>query len=155
MRRMLSAGLVLWAGALAVPRVPVSDPYAAAPPCRPDTRVARLESFFATYRSPVAPLAADFIAAADQHDLDWRLLPSIAMVESSGGKYFANNNIFGWDSCRTGFASVREGIYFVAARLANSELYRGKGPQQILRTYNPAPDYDDRVGRFMALLGSP
>jgi len=155
MRRMLSARLVLCAGALAVPPVTVSDPFAAQPPCRPDSRVARLESFFASYRSPVAPLAADFIAAADQHDLDWRLLPSIAMVESSGGKYFTNNNIFGWDSCRVGFPSVREGIYFVAARLAKSELYRGKGPEQILRTYNPAPDYDDRVARFMDLLGKP
>lgn len=155
MRRMLSTALVLWAGTLAVPQVPVSDPNATLPPCRPDMRVVRLESFFAGYRSPVAPLAADFIAAADIHDLDWRLLPSIAMVESSGGKYFANNNIFGWDSCRTAFPSVREGIYLVADRLANSELYRGKGPEEILRVYNPAPDYDARVRRFMKLLGTP
>lgn len=155
MKRMLSTGFLLWAGALAVPKVPVSNPYVTEPPCLPDARVARLESFLASYQSPIAPLAADFIAAADLHDLDWRLLPSIAMVESSGGKYFANNNIFGWDSCRTGFASVRDGIYAVAARLANSELYRGKEIAQILRVYNPAPDYHTRVTRFMTLLGSP
>lgn len=155
MKRMLSTGFVLWVGTLALPQVQVSDPLAIEPPCRPDTRVARLESFLAEYGSPVAPLAADFIAAADQHDLDWRLLPSIAMVESSGGKFYARNNIFGWDSCRTGFSSVREGIYVVAARLANSDLYRGKETEEILRLYNPAPDYDARVTRFMELLGTP
>ena len=51
-----------------------------------DPRLVRLEKYFEEKQCPVKPLARDFVAAADRHNLDWRLLPSIAFVESSGGK---------------------------------------------------------------------
>jgi hypothetical protein len=63
-----------------------------------DGRYIRLKTFLEKRKSPVEHLAADFISAADRNQLDWRLLPAIATIESSAGKRYNNNNIFGWDS---------------------------------------------------------
>ena len=75
------------------------------------------------------------------------------MIESSGGKDYRNNNVFGWDSCRESFASVREGIQFVASQLARSDRYKGKNLDGKLRTYNPNPSYPYKVKAVMAAMG--
>src|SRR5437870_3248921 len=64
-------------------------------PAAPDPRTDRLKKFFARLHCPVIYLAADFVHAADDNHLDWRLLPSISVIESGGGKAYKNNNIFG------------------------------------------------------------
>lgn len=120
---------------------------------RKDPRLVRLERFFAKYSCPITPLSRDFLLAADTYNLDWRLLPSIAFVESSGGKAYRNNNIFGWGNADIPFSSVRVGIYTVAERLANSRPYQGKRLQQFLATYNPHEGYGDRVKSVMVQLG--
>lgn len=120
-----------------------------------DIRVGRLKEYFGDRNSPAHELARDFVAAADMYDLDWRLLPSISMMESSGGKRYIKNNILGWDSCRVGFPTIRDGIHFVAERLAVSDLYRGKDVDGILRTYNPYRSYRVRAKRIMNVLGPP
>jgi hypothetical protein len=119
-----------------------------------DPRLRRLQEFFGQRDCPLREAAADFLIAADRNDLDWRLLPSISIIESSGGKDYRKNNVFGWDSCREGFTSVREGIQFVAAQLANSKLYKDKTLDNKLSTYNPLPDYPRRVKAVMHALGS-
>ena len=118
-----------------------------------DHRVQQLRTFLEDRGYPVTNLATDFVAAADIYELDWRLLPSISIMESSGGKRYLNNNIFGWDSCRTRFPSVRHGIYYVASRLAESELYKDKDLDGILGTYNPYRVYTTRVKSVMRALG--
>lgn len=120
---------------------------------RHDPRLVRLERYFEERQCPVKPLAREFVAAADRHNLDWRLLPSIAVVESSGGKTFHNNNIFGWNNGDHRFRSVKESIYTVAERLANSHYYRNKPLEKILTTYNPVPGYIGRVTTVMNALG--
>lgn len=117
-----------------------------------DPRLKKLERFFADRDCPLRESAADFLEAADRNDLDWRLLPSISMVESSGGKDYRNNNVFGWDSCRESFSSVGEGIHYVASQLANSKLYRHKNLDGKLRTYNSNPGYPHRVKAFMRVM---
>jgi hypothetical protein len=119
-----------------------------------NSRQLRIERFFEKNGCPLTFLAADFVQEADANALDWRLLPSITFVESSGGKYYANNNIFGWNSCHTRFKSVREGLHVVAATLGKSTLYRYKGTDDILKTYNPHPEYAGRVKSVMQTLGS-
>jgi len=118
-----------------------------------DPRLSRLTKFFSERGCPLREAAVDFLIAADQNHLDWRLLPSISMIESSGGKDFRNNNVFGWDSNRESFPSVRAGIHFVASKLAKSKLYRGKNLESKLQTYNPLPDYVARVKAVMRTLG--
>ncbi len=118
---------------------------------RKDPRLSRLEQFFADRGCPLREAAVDFLIAADQNHLDWRLLPSISMIESSGGKIFKNNNVFGWDSNQS-FPSVRAGIHFVASKLAKSKLYRGKDVNEKLQVYNPLPGYVARVKAVMQAL---
>jgi hypothetical protein len=116
-----------------------------------DPRLSRLEQYFAERGCPLQEAAVDFLIAADQNHLDWRLLPSISMIESSGGKDFKNNNVFGWDSNQS-FPSVRAGIHFVASKLSKSKLYRGKDLNGKLHVYNPLPGYVARVKAVMHAL---
>ncbi|WP_031499387.1 glucosaminidase domain-containing protein [Bryobacter aggregatus] len=118
-----------------------------------DPRQVRLERFFEEKQCPVKKLAQEFVSAADRHNLDWRLLPSLAFIESGGGKAYHNNNIFGWNNGDHKFKSVRESIHTVAERLANSHHYRNKSLDKILVTYNPVPGYRDRVKDVMDGLG--
>lgn len=146
--------ILLIAGLLVAPCAMSSRQYQPNPTVdSKDPRLGRLEEFFAQRGCPLSEAAIDFLIAADQNHLDWRLLPSISMIESSGGKDFRNNNVFGWDSNRGSFPSVRAGIHFVASKLAKSKLYRGKGLESKLQTYNPLPDYVDRVKAVMRSLG--
>lgn len=146
--------VVLMTGLLAVQQP--ADPGPRPEPAGPDPRDPRLycvRQFFLAKDCPAHVYASDFIAAADDNSLDWRLLPSISFVESTGGKVARNNNMFGWDNCDQWFATSREGIYHVAGRLANSPLYRNKTLSQVLRTYNPNPEYARVVMRVMDQLG--
>src|ERR1700735_1191901 len=71
-----------------------------------DPRAIQLRKFFARLHCLAVNFADDFIKAADENRLDWRLLPSISVVESGGGKACKNNNIFGWNQGAHVFASV-------------------------------------------------
>jgi len=121
-------------------------------PYHNDPRLAALKGFFQALDSPAADFAEEFLVAADHEGLDWRLLPSIAILESGGGKEFSNNNILGWDSCRQSFPSVRAGIHIVAARLARSTFYRDKDLAAKLAAYNPNAEYPLHVKWLMARL---
>ncbi|HTU43575.1 MAG TPA: hypothetical protein VMF91_00835 [Bryobacteraceae bacterium] len=112
-----------------------------APAPKPDARIVRLRSFFAKLRCPVAYLAQDFVEAADDNQLDWRLLPSISVVESGGGKAARNNNIFGWNNGNQLFPTLRAGINQVAFKLGKSSLYRDRDSAGKLRIYNPDESY--------------
>ncbi len=92
-----------------------------------------------------------YIHAADQNGIDYRILPAISVQESSCGRHYPlrTNNLWGWDSARTGFASIPEGIGFVSAQLAGGRYYAGKTIDQKLRAYNPNPVYAGKVERLM------
>jgi hypothetical protein len=154
LRKRLSSVLVLFAGLLAAPAITHPEQHnTAAVSYQNDVRLERLKLFLQKRNSPIENLAADFVAASDRYNLDWRLLPAIAVLESGAGERYMNNNIFGWDSCKVHFASVRTGIHHVASRLANSKLYKDKDLDGILRTYNPYESYPGRIKRIMRSLG--
>ncbi len=131
----------------------IPDQRVPASPYRNDPRRACLEKFFGDRDCPARDLAEEFLVAADRNGLDWRLLPSIAFVESTGGKSYRNNNIMGWGSSREAFLSVPAGIHHVAERLRNSKYYRNKDVKDLLRTYNPSPTYPGSVLRVMERIG--
>lgn len=108
---------------------------------KPDPRVSRLVRYFSRLNCPVSNLARVFVKAADDNHLDWRLLPSISVIESGGGKAYRNNNIFGWDSGLQAFSSISSGIEIVASRLGHSPLYRDRDSVGKLRVYNPNESY--------------
>jgi hypothetical protein len=117
-----------------------------------DSRVESLREYLAG--RPIQKHAAEFVKAADANGLDWRLLPCISIVETSGGKHVRHrNNIFGWNSGRARFKSVRTAIYEVAERLAQGR-YEGRSTHSKLHQYNPARDrYARKVQRYMKELG--
>ena len=149
--------MAVMAGLLSVPLVTAVDREIPAPvrqtDPQADTRLLKLQKFF--HNCPLREASVDFIEAADRYDLDWRLLPSISLVESGGGKVFKNNNVLGWDSGNRRFRSVRAGIRAVAARIATSALYRDKSLDEVLATYNPDPAYAVRVKSVMQKMDSP
>lgn len=114
-----------------------------------DARPAKLLAFFEAYgcRGPLH--IADYVHAADTYGIDYRLLPALSVRESTCGQYSRKNNRWGWDSARTGFASVAAGIEYIARQLAWGRYYRGKTLEQKLRTYNPSPKYAAEVKKLM------
>jgi hypothetical protein len=146
---------LLVAGLLAAPATVSTQQYKVAPAIKEnDPRLSRLQKFFGDRDCPLRESARDFIVAADQNQLDWRLLPSISIIESSGGKDYTNNNVFGWASCKEKFPSVRAGIHYVAAQLGKSRRYKGKSIDSKLQLYNPLPEYSQRVKAVMRAIGS-
>jgi hypothetical protein len=123
----------------------VTPPVSPTQPVSADPRTVRLNKFLDRLNCPVAPLAEDFVSAADENQLDWRLLPSISVIESSGGKAYRNNNIFGWGQGLHLFPTIRSGIHEVAYRLGRSAPYKNRDVVGKLRLYNPDPTYTDRV----------
>lgn len=101
-------------------------------------KVRRIQNFYARWNAPLAAHADYMVQVADQFGLDYRLLPAISIVESSGGKYcFKSYNPFGWG--KKGFANFDEAIYTVGYGLANG--YRTSNPFAIAPKYNPVtPD---------------
>lgn len=147
--------LLLVAGLLAAPITASVQQYvASAEVKKADPRLSRLQKFFGDRDCPLRAEAKDFLIAADQNQLDWRLLPSISFVESSGGKTYTNNNVLGWASCKEKFSSVRAGIHYVAAQLGKSRRYKGKNTDRKLLIYNPTPEYCQRVKAVMRVIGA-
>jgi hypothetical protein len=111
-----SALPIVWTGkAKAVPEasarvVPVNT----ARPTGPDPRAVRLQRFLSKLHCPVAVMSEDFVHAADDNHLDWRLLPSFAVFASSGGNAYMNTNIFGWGQGDEVIPTVRAGLSQVA-----------------------------------------
>lgn len=116
---------------------------------RSDQRLIQLKQFLAERESPIVHLAEDFLIAADRHGVDWRLLPAIAMVESSGGKYHPLNNIFGWNNGAYQFESIPASIYYLSERLSTMDYYKDKDLDGVLWTYNPIPGYSDKIKNAM------
>lgn len=150
MTNPMSRRFVVFAGLLATPVVTAVTP-ASQPTSKPipDARVGKLQKFFGDRDCPLRTHAAEFIEVADRNHLDWRLLPSISVVESGGGKDYKNNNVFGWANCKQTFPTVSDGIHTVARRLSISRLYRHKSLDRILATYNPEPAYSLKVKSLM------
>src|SRR2546422_10286610 len=116
MRRLLCSGLLAVTGMVHNPNPnPNLSPHlnlnpTPVPPSlqvadyRNDPRLHALLRFFAKAGCPAKAYSHVFLEAADAYALDWRLLPSISFVESTGGKSARNNNLFGWDSGNARFA---------------------------------------------------
>jgi hypothetical protein len=150
MFKLFSSGLAVFAGMVSLP-LAVAPQRLPGPPAdyREDPRSSALKSFFGKQDCPAQHYIREFLDAADRYALDWRLLPSLAYVESTGGKAARNNNLFGWDSGRAQFSSPTAGIHEVGYRLTHSALYKDKDLDGVLATYNPGEEYARKVKAVM------
>jgi hypothetical protein len=123
-----------------------------------------IDTYFAAHDMPLEGMGLKMAQVADDNDLDWRLLPAIAVRESTGGKNDckkAENNSFGWGSCKISFNSVEDAIETVAENLGGnnpntSQHYDNKTTKQILHAYNPpsiVPRYAEQVMAIMNAIG--
>lgn len=150
MRKLLSSGLVLFAGVVSPIAVsPRQCPKQETPDYRRDPRSKAVSRFFEKTDCPAKALSHVFVEAADHYKLDWRLLPGLAYIESTGGKASHNNNMFGWDSGRAHFSSPSAGIHAVGYNLSHLSQYRQKNLDQLLATYNPSAEYAQKVKSVM------
>ena len=125
-----------------------------------DARLIKLKDYFKAREMPLENQAEKFIEVADRLKLDWRLLPAIAIRESSGGKKACNNNPFGWGSCKIKFKSFEEAIEVVGDHLAGNRettkyFYKDKTIRQKLKRYNcdpKVPKYATEVIRIMKMI---
>jgi len=117
-----------------------------------------LEAYLASHNSPMQYHAQDFIDAAKEYDLDWKLLPAIAGVESTFGKHIPGGyNAYGWaiytPDSRFGFKSWREGMFVVAKGLREDYINKGlTDPYAMNRIYAASPTWGTKVTFFMNKL---
>ena len=123
-----------------------------------------IDDYFGKHDMPLEGMGGKMVEEALEHDLDWRLIPAIAMRESTGGKFAckkASYNPFGWGSCKIGFNSYGHAIEIVAKNLGGknpntARHYENKSTTQILRAYNPpsiVPRYAEQVISIMDAIG--
>ncbi len=121
-----------------------------------DNRAASIDDYFADHQMPLAGYGKTFVEVADSCGMDWRLLPAIAIQESTGGKRMVRNNPFGWGSAKIGFDSLEAAIIVVGNNLcgnapATKNYYKNKTTAQKLWSYNGSvsPSY---IGQVMQLM---
>ena len=117
-----------------------------------------IDAYFKDHNAPLEGHGIKFVLEAEKNDLDWRLLPAIAMRESTGGIHAckkASNSVFGYGSCKISFGSIDESIEIVAKSLGGNNPntarhYDNKTISQILKKYNSViPGYANQVMRIM------
>ena len=150
MIRTFASGMVMIAGMVSAPfGISPSQTPSPASDYRNDPRLETLKKFFRKLECPAEKYSASFLEAADKYKLDWRLLPSLSFVETTGGKSARNNNFFGWDSGRAQFPSPIAGIHAVGYRLTHSDLYKNLKLDKLLAVYNPNAEYAQKVKSVM------
>lgn len=125
-----------------------------------------IDAYFKSKNMPLEGKGMKFAQVAEENDLDYRLLVGISAIETTGGKAMcknpkAQNNPFGWGSCKIGFDSIDEAIEKVGKHLggnveSTAKHYANKDTLQILNKYNPpyiVHDYAKRVMNQMKEVG--
>ncbi len=109
-----------------------------------DARIKNLDDFFAKYDSPLEGHAKTIVSEADAHNIDYRLLPAIAMQESTLCKRVIKNshNCWGYGIYGgkvTKFADYDEAIKTVTSTLARKYVQKGLvNPHDIVKLYTPS-----------------
>jgi hypothetical protein len=121
-----------------------------------DDRVQILREYFASYNSPLASEAETFIIEADKNNLDYRLLPAIAGVESWFGTQIPYDSYNGWgwgvygDNV-THFTSWEDGISTISKELRERYMdqWGADNVYEIGSYYAADPAWAQKVTHFM------
>ncbi len=133
-----------------------------------EMRANAIDAYFEARKMPLAGYGKKFVEVSEANDIDWRLLPAISVIETTGGKNLCKKisqdkkwNPFGWGSCKIGFKSFDEAIETVGRNLGGNNPntahhYEDKTNKEILEKYNPpsiVPDYAKKVMKVMDIIG--
>ena len=101
-----------------------------------DVRVEKIRKYLDQRNSPLADYAREFVAAADEYGIDYRIVASISIIESEGGKHtFKPYNAWGWG--KSGFSSWEEGIWTVSKGISKYYANGATTPKAISYSYCP------------------
>ena len=96
-----------------------ASPPVSAPQGQPDDIDARIEAVRKLLTgSPLEEWAPLMVWQAELRQIDWRLMPVIAVLESSAGRHACGGNAWGFASCAVTFDTFEEGIKRVALALS-------------------------------------
>lgn len=103
-----------------------------------DSRPYIVENFLKN--TPLEPYSDEMVTVADKYQLDYRLIPAIAMKETGGGKAAPDGsyNAWGFENGRTDFSNWDSAIESVGKTLKTK--YADKGlvtPEEIMPIYAP------------------
>lgn len=121
-----------------------------------DRRVAKLRKFFKSQGSPLSSYADDFVKISDKYELDWRLLPAIAGVESTFGLFVPGGsyNPYGWNNGNFYFKNWVDSTNYVATQIKNRWGYAGPiTPWKIGPQYAASPTWASKVSNYMLVIG--
>lgn len=127
-----------------------------------DKRAKILNDYLQKYNSPLQYHAQDFVDAADNAGIDWRLVAAISGVESTFGKFvpggsntpYTSFNAWGWGASTPDaaiyFKSWKEGINTVSVGLKKNYISKGlTDPYAINRVYAASPTWGQKVSYFL------
>ncbi|MES2224838.1 MAG: hypothetical protein V4478_02530 [Patescibacteria group bacterium] len=128
-----------------------------------EEKAAKIDAYFEKNGMPLAGYGMKMVTEAELHDIDWRLIPAIAIRESTGGLHQCKSvtySPFGFGSCRINFKSYDHAIEIVATNLGGdnpktARHYEGKSTKAILQAYNPpsvVPTYANEVMSLMTKI---
>lgn len=134
---------------------PISDKFQAKIEARQmEGRAEVLQAYLAQYNSPLKYQAQILVDAADENSLDWKLVPAIAGVESTFGKYTPGGyNAWGWGVYGKHviyFRSYPEAIYAVSKGLKENYINKGlTTPAAINKHYSVSKSWSAKVNHFV------
>lgn len=110
-------------------------------------KVTLVEKFLGKHKSPLYPFASHIVDEAAKQGIDYRLIPAIAMNESTLCKAIPHNsfNCWGWGIYGdkvTRFSSYQEAISIISEGLKKNYYDKGMAsPSAIMQVYTPSsPD---------------
>jgi len=123
-----------------------------------DKRIANLTEFLSIYHSPLAPYAQLFVTKADEYNIDYRLLPAIAMQETTLCEKTlpqAPFNCWGWGIWGkrvTSFHSFTDAIDTISQYFGKKKENGIASLDAIGSVYNPGntAHWKEHVAGFMA-----
>jgi hypothetical protein len=122
-------------------------------------RARKIDLYFQRRGLPLAGYGEKMVEESIKNDLDWRIIPAIAMRESTGGLHAcrgAKFNPFGWGSCKIDFKSYDDAIEIIAKNLGGNNhvtasYYNDVELMDMLENYNggAVPEYPEQVLAIM------
>lgn len=109
-----------------------------------DARIEVLEEFFERYNSPLKGQGELIVQLADEHGLDYRMIPAIAFKESTLCHKIPKDSYNCWGygiygKKVTRFENYEEGIDTVTRGLARNYIAKGyTSPEEIMAKYTPS-----------------